>query len=168
MAPEIFEARIMAATSDLIGIHCVADDFLMARSGETIEVAERDHDKNLKALLERCRQKSIKLNAKKLNVRRKAISYMGHVMTSLGLRPDPSKIEAIIQMPVPEDQKALQRALGMATYLSRFCPNFSEITAPLRELLCVNNEIRCDVQHTQAFDRLKTRLRRTSPCILFT
>jgi hypothetical protein len=157
-APEIFQARIHAALSGLEGVHCIADDVLLTGSGDTVEAAEIDHDKNLRAFLDRCREKGIKLNREKIRMRRESTCYMGHVLTSSGLRPDSRKIEAILQMPIPEDKKALQRALGMATYLARYCPNFSATVSPLRELLHSANEFRWDIRHTEAFDRMKAML----------
>ena len=61
-------------------------------------------------------------------------------------------------MPIPEDKKALQRLLGMATYLARYCANFSETTSSLQELLQHGNEFRWDIRHTNAFNRLKSML----------
>ena len=165
-APEIFQARMHAALSGLKGVHCIADDILVAGSGDTVAEAKRDHDKNLLALLERCRQKGIKLNRAKLCLHRESTRYMGHLLTSSGLRPDPRKTEAIINMPIPKDKKALQRVLGMATYLARYCPNYSEITAPLRALLHDGNEFRWDVRHTEAFERLKVMLA-TEPILAY-
>ena len=165
-APEIFQARMHAALSGLNGVHCIADDILVAGSGDTVTDAERDHDRNLLALLERCRQKGIKLNRSKLCLHRESTRYMGHLLTSSGLRPDPRKTAAIRDMPIPEDKKALQRALGMATYLARYCPNFSEITAPLRALLHDSNEFRWDIRHTEAFERVKAMLA-TEPVLAY-
>ena len=157
-APEIFQQRFHSAISGLNGIHCIADDILIAGSGDTIEAAEMDHDKNLRALLDRCREKNIKLNREKIRLRRESISYMGHVLTSSGMRPDPQKIEAITQMPLPKDKKALQRALGMMQFLGRYCPNYSTVTAPLRELLHHANEFHWTERHTKSFDKLKAIL----------
>ena len=54
---------------------------------------------------------------------RETTRYKGYLLMSSGLPPDPRKVEAILQMPVPDDKKALQRALGMITYQMRFCSN---------------------------------------------
>ena len=48
---------------------------------------------------------------------------------------DPGKVKAIVDMDPPEDKPQLQTILGMANYLSKFAPNLSEITAPMRSLL---------------------------------
>ena len=70
-----------AALSGLNGVHCIglADDILVAGSGDTVADAERDHDRNLLALLDRCRQKGIKLDRSKLCLRRESTRYMDHL-----------------------------------------------------------------------------------------
>lgn len=83
---------------------------------------------------------------------------MGHELTSSGLRADKRKVETILNLPTPEDKKALHRVLGMATFLARYCAHFSEITSTLRELLHSRNEFRWDARHTEAFERLKAML----------
>ena len=45
-----------------MGVACIADDILIYGIGDTLDDARQDHDKNLSLLLERCRQKSVKLN----------------------------------------------------------------------------------------------------------
>ena len=55
-------------------------------------------------------------------------------MTDKGLRADPTKVQAITQMPRPTDVAGIQQLLGMIHYLAKFLPNLSDITKPLREL----------------------------------
>ena len=45
---------------------------------------------------------------------------------------DPDK--DIRDMPAPTDKTGVQRLLGMVQYLSKFLPNLSDMTKPLREL----------------------------------
>ena len=49
---------------------------------------------------------------------------MGHLLASQGLMPHPEKIQAILQMPEPEDLTALKRFLEMVTYLAKFTPTY--------------------------------------------
>ncbi|KAF2904826.1 hypothetical protein ILUMI_01349 [Ignelater luminosus] len=60
---------------------------------------------------------------------------MVDVLPVVLLNPDDSKIKAILEMPSPTNKKELQRFLGMVTYVGKSIQNFSQITAPLRELL---------------------------------
>jgi hypothetical protein len=89
---------------------------------------------------------------------------MGRELTTAGLRADPRKVKAIKDMPIPADRAALQHVIGFANFLARYCPMYSEITAPLRELLTAQNEYCWDVRHTEAFNRLKSML--ASPPVL--
>jgi len=158
-APEIFQARMHDALSGLKGVACIADDILIAGAGETEAEATIDHNRNLRALLNRCREKGIKLNQEKLNLNRPSTIFCGHELTRNGVRPDQRKIAAVLNMPPPSDRQGVLRLLGMATYLAKFCPNFSSVTAPIRTLLQKDNEFcwRPDV-HGVAFDELKTLL----------
>ena len=158
-APEVFAARLQAALEGLQGIHVIADDILITGAGNTVEEATADHNNNLKAFLQRCREKGIKLNQRKLQLNRDSIVFCGHELTRDGIRPDSRKVEAIINMPAPTDKQGVMRLLGMATYLARFCPGFSEVTAPLRELLRADNAF-CwrPAVHGVAFDKLKQML----------
>ena len=49
------------------------------------------------AFLERCSEKNIKLNPKKLQLRKQDVPYIGHVLTPDDLKPDPNKVKAIRQ-----------------------------------------------------------------------
>lgn len=148
-SPEIFQARLEAALSGLNGVACIADDVIILGAGENESEAAADHDRNLLALLQRCRETGIKLNKQKLKLHRKSMIYCGHLLTNNGVKPDPNKVEAITQMPPPTDKKGVMRLLGMATYLSKFCPKFSEATEPLRALLPQENEFVWHQLHTR-------------------
>ena len=63
------------------------------------------------------------------------VLYMGKLISAESLKPDRSKIEAILNMPTPEDKPVLQRLLGMLKFLSPYIPSESKITAPLCMLL---------------------------------
>ena len=62
------------------------------------------------------------------------MSFIGHVATADGLRVDPDKVKAIRDMPAFTGKAGVQRPLGMVQYLSKFLPNLSDMTKPLREL----------------------------------
>ncbi len=52
----------------LQGIYVIADNILVTREGETKEKPNQDYDDKLRALLNKCREKNIKLNAKKVSI----------------------------------------------------------------------------------------------------
>lgn len=59
---------------------------------------------------------------------------MGHVLTDHCLEPDPEKIEAVIDMPTPQNVADAQRLNGFVTYLSKFMPKLTDVMEPIRRL----------------------------------
>ena len=110
------------------------DDFLVVGCGDTVQEVMTNHDQNLFALLNRARERNLKLNPEKIKVRLQEVLFIGHLLTPQGLIPDPAKVEATVKMPVPTDVKSLRRALGMINYLSKFLPNFPSCSDVLRQL----------------------------------
>ena len=75
-----------------------------------------------------------------MNLNRQSVKFMGHELLASGLRPDARKIEVVQRMSPPGDRNEALRLLGMATYLAKFSPLFSEATVPLRELATKDTE----------------------------
>ena len=84
---------------------------------ETLRSKHSDHDRNLREVFNRCRQKGIKFNAEKIQFRQKQVSYMGHIISSEGLQADSNKLKAINEMPPPTDKEGVQRVQGMINYV---------------------------------------------------
>jgi hypothetical protein len=140
----------------LKSIFCVADDIIVFGSGDNYEEAKRDHDDNLRALLRRCAEKHIRLSKRKMKLWLQSLKFVGHELTIHGLRRDSSKVDAIMHMPIPTDVEGVRRLLGMATFLSRYIPRFSDVTAPLRQLMNSEEPFYWDqTTHGKAFDNLK-------------
>jgi len=56
-------------------------------------------------------------------------------MVGSGLvRPDPVKIQAVKEFPVPRTKKQVRVFLGLAGYYRRFIPDYASIAAPLSDL----------------------------------
>ena len=56
------------------------------RHGDSIEVTTSSHDLAFRALLDRCRERVLKLNKKKLHFKLSKVDYMGHVLGADGLQ----------------------------------------------------------------------------------
>ncbi len=154
-APEEYQRRQHEVLEGLEGVVNVADDILIFGQGDSYEEAERDHDTNLIALLERCRERNLKLNPKKLKFKMKSVSFMGHTVTDSGLAPDKSKVEAITSMPIPEDKKAVQYFVGMCNFLSQFLPRLSKVCATLHEVSTPQGDFCWSSTQQAAFDKIE-------------
>ncbi|CAB4040233.1 Transposon Ty3-G Gag-Pol poly [Paramuricea clavata] len=94
------------------------------------------------------------------------ITFLGHLISADGIKPDPRKIEAILKMPTPTSKTELQRFLGMINYLGKFLPNLSKETAPLRQLLEKNVQWRFEQPHETAINTLKKMIT-SSPVLAY-
>ena len=91
---------------------------------------------------------------------------MGHVISTRGLAPYPDKVEAIVNMPTPNDVQGVQRVLGMVNYLAKFAPNLSTICEPLRRLMDKDVEYDWQARHDKAFSEMKQLIAR-APILQF-
>ena len=89
----------------------------------------------LQAALNRISQSGLKLNRDKCSFKQSQLSFMGHVIGRDGTKPDPEKIQAILDFKPPNNVTETRQLLGMVQYLGQFLPNFSNVTRPLNDLL---------------------------------
>ncbi len=157
-APEEFQRRQQDVLDGLDGVINVADDILVYGSGTSQEEAEKDHDKHLINLMNRCRERNLKLNPEKFKFKLKEVPFMGHRVTAEGLKVCKEKIEAITKMPTPEDKKAVLRFLGMCNFLAQFIPKLSETCSPLREISGASHEFSWSSVQQKAYDEVKAKV----------
>jgi hypothetical protein len=71
---------------------------------------------------------------KKCEWRKTEINYLGHIISQGQVAPEPQKIRAVKEWPIPTTVKEVQAFLGLANYYRRFVYRFSHIAHPLTEL----------------------------------
>ena len=62
------------------------------------------------------------------------IEYLGYIITKEGIKPQPKKVQAILDMQHPTTKTEVRHFLGMVQYYRDLWPRRSEICAPLTEL----------------------------------
>jgi hypothetical protein len=149
VAPEVMQKRNSELFGDIPGVHVVFDDIIVAGKDD------REHDERLRTVLERARRHNVRFNKDKIQYKVSEVKYVGHLMSAQGLRPDPEKVRAINDMATPASAQDLSRFLGMANYLSRYVPNYTSVTQPLRPLLRDDVEWAWSTSHDAAFRRVK-------------
>ena len=155
VASEIFQKRLKQALDRLDGLLSIHDDMVVYGVGDTEEEPMADHNKNLEQFPQRCRQKGVKLNEKKLKVMCKEIPYMGHLVTAGGLKPDPDKVEAVRNMPKSDNVQAVRRFCGFVNYLAKFLPRLAELLEPIQQLTRNDVEWQWRHEHEAAFEKVK-------------
>ena len=79
-------------------------------------------------------------------------------MSAEGIKPDPNKVKAIKDWPIPLNVKELQSFLGSVNYLSHFVPELSSLTTPLQPLVKTNTDFIWLQSHTEAFEWIKNAI----------
>ena len=77
------------------------------------------------------------------------------------VRPLDAKIQTIAKFPIPTSRKELARFLAMAGYYRSFCLNFSDIAAPLTNLLSKKVKFVWTDDCQLAFDKVKLLLQKS-------
>ena len=132
--------RLNTTLDGLDGAFCIADDILVYGEGDTYAEAEKNHDQRFTAFMDRCREKTIKLNPSKLQFKLKEINFTGNIVTDTGIRADPNKVKAITEMEPPANKSALLRFIGMANYLSTYCKNLSSTNTTIEPLRMLTSQ----------------------------
>ena len=76
------------------------------------ETAEQ-HLKQIQIVLNRIRQAKLKLKKSKCAFFKKELHYLGHLLTTDGVKPQLEKIKAVSKMKRPRNQKGVREFLGM-------------------------------------------------------
>ena len=92
------------------------------------------------------------------------VLFYGNMLTKVGIKPDPKKVEAIQDWPIPEDRQQLQSFLGSVNYLSHFIAGLSDLRKPLQNLISTDTPFIWTETHTQAFNRLKNKI--SNDCLI--
>ena len=160
VSSEIFQKRLHQALEGLAGVRCIADDVIIWGC------TDDEHDERVCLFLQRCCAIGISLNKEKCRFGLREIPFMGHIVSSDGLKPDPSKIEAVTKMEPPTDKAGVERLRGTVNYLSKFVPRLSEIMQPINALAHPDAAWIWDTTQDKAFDEVK-RLLTQAPVLAY-
>ena len=151
-AAEIFQNAIEEILTGLPGCKNISDDIIVFGKDQ------KEHDANLRGVLERLKQYNIRLKEEKCSFSQPKIMFYGHIFTAEGIKPDPKKVDVIKAMNSPQCASEVKSLLGMAQYVSRFIPDYAKITAPLRNLTKQGVDWRWTKEEQKALDSLKEAL----------
>ncbi|KAL1446523.1 hypothetical protein WDU94_003657 [Cyamophila willieti] len=147
--PEVFSKKVIQIFSDIEGVEVYFDDIIIAGKDET------DHDRLLIEVFERARKYNVKFNEEKFQYRKSSVKFLGQIISKEGVRIDEDQVASISKMECPRNKKELMRFLGITKYLSKFIPNVSNVSSPLRELTKDKSEWIWSDCHDKSFQKLK-------------
>uniref|UniRef100_A0AAV1V345 Reverse transcriptase domain-containing protein n=1 Tax=Peronospora matthiolae TaxID=2874970 RepID=A0AAV1V345_9STRA len=126
-----------------------------AMDGKTDVEVHRIHVRKVLTLV---REHKLFVNLKKCIFAANEIPLLGCIVGKNGVRPDPEKIKAIINWPVPVDVQGIQKFLGLAAYLHKYSRNYAEMTAHLSRLLKKNERWSWSAECQHSFEGIEKSL----------
>ncbi|GBG59948.1 hypothetical protein CBR_g66754 [Chara braunii] len=153
-APATFQAAMTTKFRNLLDLTVLIylDDRLVY--SRTLD----EHLEHLRAILERLRITKYKANRDKCEFAQQELEYLGHYVTSQGIRPLADKVQPIQDWSDLKCTTDVRSFLGLASYYMLFVKGFQRIAAPLSRLQSplVPFEFNDEARH--AFHMLKTTL----------
>ena len=161
-APATFQRLIQQVLSGMGNDHpfcCAYFDDILVYSDNV-----QQHIQHLQQVFLRLRSVGLLLHPKKCRFAEPSVSYLGHIVSKDGILPDPGKVSAVQQFPVPTTVKGVRQFLGLASYYRHFVPNFAKIAGPLYVLTKQTVSFQWTSNCQDSFERLKCLL--ASPPVL--
>lgn len=93
---------------------------------ETLE----EHGMKVRRPLNRLKETNLSIQAQKSEFLHKDVTYLGHIISSGGVKPDPNKVEAMQKFSMPKNPRNVKQFLGLAGYYKRFIEDFAARTKP--------------------------------------
>ena len=154
-APATFQRMVNKLVRDIDGCEGYIDDVVIFSDNWS------DHIRQIKSFFQIMQEAKLTINLMKSEFGKATVKYLGHIVGQGQVRPLDAKIQTIVKYPIPTSRKELARFLGMAGYYRNFCLNFSDIAAPLTNLLSKKVKFVWTDDCQMAFDKVKLLLQKS-------
>ena len=153
-SPIVFQKTMAEVLKGLLFKTCLIylDDIIVW--GDCLEC----HKKNLQEVFDRLEKANLTLKASKCEFAMEEITYVGHILSSAGVRPNPEKVSVVKNFPTPKNVKELRQFLGLSQYYRRFQKNFAQISKILYDLTRKDVKWEWTEERENAFQTLKNNL----------
>ena len=111
-SPDIFQSKINQLMEGLDYVQAYLDNILIVTKN-----TYDDHLNKLDTVLQRLHAANLKINIEKARLLQQTFEYLGYHITTSGIRPLTSKVEAIQQLKPPKTLKQLRSLLGLIKLL---------------------------------------------------
>ena len=153
--PATFQRMVNKLVQDIDGCEGYIDDVIIFSDNWS------DHIRQIERFFQIMREAKLTINLMKSEFGKATVKYLGHIVGQGRVRPLDAKIQTIAKFPIPTSRKELARFLGMAGYYRSFCLNFSDIAAPLTNLLSKKVKFVWTDDCQRAFDKVKLLLQKS-------
>jgi hypothetical protein len=126
-APSDFQALINNV------LRAYLDDFCSAYIDDIIIYSNtlKEHREQVYKVLKALSDAGLHLKPEKCQFHKQEVKYLGFIITTNGIRMDPSKVSCILSWETPKSVTDVQCFLGFANFYRRFIKDYSAVVTPL-------------------------------------
>jgi len=101
---------------------------------------------------------TLPLKGKKCVFEAQEVKFLGHIISSVGIRMNPEKVEVIRGFESPNTRKKLKQFLGIVNFYHHFFHNIGEVAEPLNHVCSVKSKFIWGPQQQLAFEKIKHQM----------
>ena len=151
-APATFSFMMRKVLNEVPNTFNYLDDVILVARGFD------EFTSSLDCLLKTLLNFGILLKSSKCAIGLDKLPFLGHLITTTGIRIQPEKISAIQSLRPPSDKDQLRSQLGMFNFHHSAVPNLYLILEPLFKLLKLHERFEWRKEHQKAFNDAKAAL----------
>ena len=114
-----------------------------------------EHLSHIRKVFIKLRLAKLSMKLSKCHFFSKEIQYLGHILSTKGICPLPSKTQVIQKMHPPTSPKHVCASPGLVGYYRKFIKDFAKIAKPLTLLTRQHVKFEWTPSHQEAFMKLK-------------
>jgi hypothetical protein len=136
----IFQRTMEWVLQGLEGVSVYIDDVIVGSTGANHEECLRNHDMDVRKVLERLKEHQLIVDPRKMTLFTDKVEFCGQILQEGRREPAPGKLLALQKWELPRTVTQLRGFLGLANYYSSYIPHYADFAGPLMGKLQLNRE----------------------------
>ncbi|XP_055613053.1 uncharacterized protein K02A2.6-like [Uranotaenia lowii] len=151
-APAIWQRLIEEVLNGIEGVTVFIDDIRVTGPNDEM------HLRRLEEVFRRLSEYNMRVNLEKCQFFANRIEYCGYMIDRDGIHKVQKKIDAVQNMPVPQNKDQVRSFVGLVNYYGRFFPHLSTTIYPLNCLLRNDVHFQWTKKCEEAFRKVKEEM----------
>ena len=93
-----------------------------------------EHKRHIEIVLPELRKHKILLKPSKCVWAQTKLPYLGHIIGRNGIKPDPKKVQSVVDWPTPTCLREVLQFLGLTNFFIKFIQGYANLTKPMTDL----------------------------------
>ena len=151
-APSYFQKLMNKVLNGLNFAFAYLDDIII------FSTTAEEHMRHIQIVIDRLKAAQLKLKKSKCAFFKKELYYLGHLLTTEGIKPQFEKVKAIHEMKPPSNPKGIREFLGMVGFYRKFINRFADAARPITKLTRKDSKYIWTEECQTGFEYLRTSL----------